>query len=144
MAFSKRNTIHTVQVVGRFWLCGNEHEAPPLESEYAFLPLQKSVKKADSSFIFGLHKMPWCSNKKHLERSNRFYGQQSIKKASSEEMALVLAHYIKRWLSWCNPSLDDFTLDSFFYVQRQNQEYLMLTMRQMRVQACCYFHLRRV
>jgi hypothetical protein len=39
--------------------------------------------------------------KKHIERLNQLYEKQSIKKATSKEMALVLGHYVKRWLCWC-------------------------------------------
>ena len=37
---------------------------------------------------------------------NLLYERQSNKKATSEEMALVLGHYAKRWTSWCNAGVD--------------------------------------
>ena len=39
--------------------------------------------------------------KKHVERLYRLYEQQKNKIASSDEMALVLGDYVKRWLCWC-------------------------------------------
>lgn len=39
--------------------------------------------------------------KKHVERFIQLYEQQKTKKATSEEMALVLGLYVKRWRRWC-------------------------------------------
>jgi RNA-directed DNA polymerase len=51
--------------------------------------------------------------KKHLERLHRFYEQQDNKKATPEEVALVLGVYVKRWRSWCHAGLAGFELDPF-------------------------------
>ncbi len=48
--------------------------------------------------------------KKHLERMHRLYEQQKIKKATSDEMALVLGDYLKCWQCWCSSGLRDVTL----------------------------------
>lgn len=39
--------------------------------------------------------------KKHVDRIIRLYEQQKTKKATSEEMAVVLGLYVKRWRRWC-------------------------------------------
>jgi len=41
----------------------------------------------------------------HVERLHRLYEQQIKKKATSDEIALVLGGYVKRWQSWCADGL---------------------------------------
>jgi len=43
--------------------------------------------------------------RKHVERLHRLYEQQKKKKATLNEMALVLVEYIKRWQCWCSTGL---------------------------------------
>ena len=43
--------------------------------------------------------------RKHVERLYRLYEQQIIKKATPEEVALVLGNYVKRWQCWCTAGL---------------------------------------
>jgi hypothetical protein len=47
--------------------------------------------------------------KKHLERRHRLYERQNTQKATSEEMALVLGGYVKRWRRWCSAGLGGMT-----------------------------------
>ena len=46
--------------------------------------------------------------RKHLERLQRLYEQQKAKKATDEQVALVLAEYVKRWRRWCLSGLQGF------------------------------------
>jgi len=39
--------------------------------------------------------------RKHVKRLRRLYEQQTKKKATSQEIALVLGEYVKRWQCWC-------------------------------------------
>ena len=43
--------------------------------------------------------------RKHVERLRRLYEQQRETKATSEEIALVLGEYVKRWQGWCTAGL---------------------------------------
>lgn len=45
------------------------------------------------------------SVRKHIERLLRLYEQQTRKKATPSEVALVLGAYVKRWWCWCNAEL---------------------------------------
>lgn len=57
--------------------------------------------------------------KKHVERYRRLYEQQRNKKAISEEVALVLGDYVKRWQCWCTAGLGNITLAFVYGVLRQ-------------------------
>ena len=61
--------------------------------------------------------------RKHVEHFHRLYEQQKTKKATSEEMALVLGQYVKRWQRWCTAGLQGITYD-FYDVLQRNQEVL--------------------
>jgi len=47
--------------------------------------------------------------KKHAELIIRLYEQQKTKKATLEEMALVLGLYVKRWRQWCLSGVKNLT-----------------------------------
>ncbi|WP_110338554.1 reverse transcriptase domain-containing protein [Nitrosomonas sp. Nm84] len=51
--------------------------------------------------------------KKHAERIIRLYEQQKTKKATSEEMALVLGLYVKRWRRWCGAKCSFYALSLY-------------------------------
>ena len=53
------------------------------------------------------------SFRKHVERIYRFYEQQTKKKATLEEMALVLGNYVKRWQGWCTAGLSGVALGAY-------------------------------
>jgi len=52
--------------------------------------------------------------KHHVQCIYRLYEQQIKKKATVEEVALVLGEYIKRWQCWCSAGLNGFSF-SFVY-----------------------------
>jgi len=56
--------------------------------------------------------------RKHVERRNRLYEQQITKKATPQEVALVLGNYTKRWHSWCAAGLAGLKLASYDESQR--------------------------
>jgi len=56
---------------------------------------------------------------KHLEKIHQLYEQQKRKKATSNEMTLILDDYLKRWRRWCTAGLDNITT-SFVYEQSLN------------------------
>ena len=67
-------------------------------------PDKTFIGRIEKGFDFlGYHfsREPLCvaniTVKKHVERFIRLYEQQKTKKATSEEMALVLGLYVKRW-----------------------------------------------
>lgn len=45
--------------------------------------------------------------KKHVERLYRLYEQQKTRKATSDEIALLLGNYVKRWQRWCTAGLNE-------------------------------------
>ena len=51
--------------------------------------------------------------KKHVKRFNQLYEQQTMKKATSNEMALVLGYYVKRWQCWCTAGLGNIKLETY-------------------------------
>ena len=86
------------------------------------------MDKIEKGFDFlGYHfsREPLClasiTIRKHVEHIHRLYEQQIKKKATSEEMALVLGQYVKRWQCWCTAGLSDITLGSHDDVLQQNQ-----------------------
>lgn len=58
--------------------------------------------------------------KKHVERINQLYEQQKTKKATSEEMALVLGLYVKRWWCWCRAGLNALSCASPYWLSIYN------------------------
>ena len=58
--------------------------------------------------------------RKHVECIRRLYEQQRMKKATSEEAALVLGNYVKRWQCWCTAGLHSITLELYDDVLQRN------------------------
>jgi len=61
---------------------------------------------------------------KHVERIRRLYEQQISKGATSDEVALVLGGYVKRWLGWCAAGLGDVSFSLVCGELHQNREIL--------------------
>jgi len=59
--------------------------------------------------------------KKHVEHIYRLYEQQKTKKAISDEMALILDNYVKRWQCWCQVGLSQINT-TYYALYETHQE----------------------
>jgi hypothetical protein len=76
-------------------------------------PDKKFIGRIEKGFNFlGYHfsreslQLANITVKKHVQRLHQLYERQNKKKASSEEMTLVLGEYVKRWQRWCTAGLE--------------------------------------
>ena len=56
---------------------------------------------------------------KHILHYRQLYEQLSMKKATSEEMALALGWYVKRWQRWAAAGLQGFKIDVYEQIRYQ-------------------------
>lgn len=54
---------------------------------------------------------------KHVVHYRQLYEQLSMKKATSDEMALALGWYVKRWQRWAAAGLQGFKIDVYAQIQ---------------------------